>query len=56
MKRLEANSKNTTLKHFKSCKKEFYIYIYIERERERVYHILWGENNKYRIKDNEKNI
>ena len=52
MKRLEANSKNTTLKHFKSCKKELYIYI----EREREYHILWGENNKYRIKDNEKNI
>ena len=33
-----------------------YIYIQREREREREYHIFWGENNKYRIKDNEKNI
>ena len=32
-----------------------YIYIYIEREREYIT-FFWEENNKYRIKDNEKNI
>ena len=32
-------------------------YIYIQREREREYiTFFWEENNKYRIKDNEKNI
>ena len=59
MKRLDANSKNTTLKCIKNCKKELYVYIYIEREREReresISHFL-GENNIYKIKDNEKNI
>ena len=38
-----------------------YIYIYIQREREREREreyitFFWEENNKYRIKDNEKNI
>ena len=32
-----------------------YIYIYREREREYIT-FFWGENNKYIIKDNEKNI
>ena len=32
-----------------------YIYIYREREREYIT-FFWEENNKYRIKDNEKNI
>ena len=53
------NSKNTTPKHIKSCKKELYIYIEREREREREREYItffWEENNKYRIKDNEKNI
>ena len=38
-----------------------YTYIYIQREREREREreyitFFWGENNKYIIKDNEKNI
>ena len=36
-----------------------YIYIYRERERERERERItcfWAKNNKYRIKDNEKNI
>ena len=38
-------------------KNYIYIYIYREREREREsITFFWGENNKYRIKDNEKNI